>query len=105
MNNVMPTKEDRLNIRIRPDIKEDLRITADLRGQSVSGLIHSLVVKAIREEKDREPRAFQKQTKTATGVIDSSINLDEIIEDKREIAAANQDEIPSASKGKRKIIN
>lgn len=52
-------KATHLQIRIREDIKEDLRITSELKGLSVSGLVHSLIVKAVREEKEKEPQAFQ----------------------------------------------
>jgi hypothetical protein len=52
------TKEIRINVRTSEQIKRDLEITAELRGLTVSALVNSLVVKAIREEKEREPHAF-----------------------------------------------
>jgi len=54
----MTDKADRLNLRIREDIKRDLMITAELRGLTMSGLINSLIVRAIREEKDRDLKAL-----------------------------------------------
>jgi hypothetical protein len=51
-------KEVRINVRTSEQIKRDLEITAELRGITVSSLVNSLVVKAIREEKEREPQAF-----------------------------------------------
>lgn len=51
-------KEIRINVRTSEQIKRDLEITAELRGITVSSLVNSLVVKAIREEKEREPAAF-----------------------------------------------
>lgn len=50
--------EIRINVRTRPDIKRDLEITARLRGVNVSALVNQLVMQAIREERQREPRAF-----------------------------------------------
>lgn len=47
-----------LQIRINEEIKHDLQIVAELRGLSTSALIHSLIVKTIRAEKEREPKAF-----------------------------------------------
>jgi post-segregation antitoxin (ccd killing protein) len=52
------TKEVRINVRTTEQIKRDLEITARLRGITVSALVNSQVVKAIREEKEREPQAF-----------------------------------------------
>ncbi len=54
-------KEVRINVRTSDEIKRDLEITATLRGMSVSALVNSLVVKAIREEKTLEPHAFKTQ--------------------------------------------
>lgn len=51
--------EIRINVRTTPDIKRDIEIAARLRGLTVSSLVNSLAVKAIREEKDREPKAFE----------------------------------------------
>jgi hypothetical protein len=64
MNNVATlnmAKDTYLQLRIREDIKEDLRIVAELRGLSVSGLIHSQIVKMIREEKENSPQLFPVQ--------------------------------------------
>lgn len=58
--NVM-TKQNKgklVNFRVREDLKREFEITAELRGTTLSGLIHQLLVKAVREEKDREPQAF-----------------------------------------------
>lgn len=52
------SKEIRINVRTTEQIKQELEITARLRGLTVSSLINSLAVSAIREEKEREPRAF-----------------------------------------------
>ena len=56
------SKEIRINVRTTEEIKRDLEITARLRGITVSALVNSQVVKAIREEKEREPRAFQNRS-------------------------------------------
>lgn len=53
-----------LQIRIREDIKDDFQKVAELRGLSVSALIHSLIVKTIREEKQAAPEAFQVNGRT-----------------------------------------
>ena len=53
--------EIRINVRTTADIKRELEIAARLRGMSVSSLINSLAVKAIREEKTVEPEAFKTQ--------------------------------------------
>jgi len=52
--------EIRINVRTTSEIKRDLETTAKLRGLTVSALVNSLAVKAIREEKTLEPDAFKK---------------------------------------------
>ena len=48
-----------VNFRVADEMKLSFEITARLRGTTLSGLIHQLLVKAMREEKDREPKAFE----------------------------------------------
>ncbi len=63
-------KEIRINVRTTEQIKRDLEITAELKGLTVSALVNSLAVKTIREEKDREPKAFENlpaKSKVAVG--------------------------------------
>lgn len=62
--NYFVSKEIRINVRTTEDIKRDIEITARLRGLTVSSLINSLAVKAIREEKAVEPQAFEQTNTT-----------------------------------------
>ena len=55
--NVM-SKEVLLTVRTRPEIRDEFKKVAELRGASMSTLIHQFMVGLIREEKDREPKAF-----------------------------------------------
>jgi hypothetical protein len=52
-------KETRINVRTLDQIKQELKITAKLRGLTESSLVNLLVVKAIREEKQHSPEAFE----------------------------------------------
>lgn|SRR5262249_28697182 len=63
IHNVMTTdpKEDRINVRVNPQILEDFRIAARLRGASMSGLIHQFIVRTIREEKLAAPEEFVRR--------------------------------------------
>jgi hypothetical protein len=51
-------KDDRMHIRVSPSVKHDFQIVAKLRGLKPSSLMHSLMVNAIREERDRSPASF-----------------------------------------------
>lgn len=51
-------KEVNLNLRVRADVRDEFKVVAELRGASVSSLIHQFMVKTIREEKEIEPEAF-----------------------------------------------
>jgi antitoxin component of RelBE/YafQ-DinJ toxin-antitoxin module len=59
-------KESWLQIRIDEDTKADAKVAARLRGLSLSSLVHSLLVRVIREEKELSPRAFVKEPKRKT---------------------------------------
>jgi hypothetical protein len=51
-------KEVLINIRLKPETREEFRIAAELRGATMSGLLHQFIVRTIREEKERDPEAF-----------------------------------------------
>jgi antitoxin component of RelBE/YafQ-DinJ toxin-antitoxin module len=53
-------KEMNINIRVRKEVRENFKIAADLRGASMSSLIHQFMVKCIRDEKKIAPEAFGK---------------------------------------------
>lgn len=58
INNVMTRQKGTfIQIRATDQIKAELQIAADLRGLTMSSMIHSLITQAIREEKEREPDA------------------------------------------------
>lgn len=48
-----------LNLRLRPDVRDEFAIAAELRGASMSGLLHQFIVRTIREEKELSPQAFK----------------------------------------------
>lgn len=66
--NVM-SKEVLLTIRTRPEIREEFKKVAELRGATMSTLIHQFMVSLIREEKDREPGVFEKANKLAPQLV------------------------------------
>jgi len=53
------TKEVLINLRVRPEVREAFRIAAELRGATMSGLLHQFIYRTIREEKDRDPTPFR----------------------------------------------
>lgn len=55
------SKTKMINVRLTDQTHEDFRIAAELRGASMSSLLHQFVVRTIREEKEREPKAFEKK--------------------------------------------
>lgn len=63
INNVMTTKhkDSYLQIRIREDVKEDLQITAEARGLTMSALINLLIAQVIRDEQAAYPHLFNKR--------------------------------------------
>lgn len=51
-------KEVLLNLRIKEDVRDDLKTVAEMRGATMSGLLHQYIFKIIREEKERAPEMF-----------------------------------------------
>jgi hypothetical protein len=54
-------KSKMINVRLTPSVHDDFKIACDLRGVSMSSAMHQFVVRTIREEKEREPKAFRVQ--------------------------------------------
>lgn len=52
-------KEVRINVKISPTKRREFQIAAELRGGTVSGLIHQFIVRTIHEEKQQHPEVFQ----------------------------------------------
>lgn len=52
------TKEKLMNIKMNPQTHREFKLAAELRGATMSSLIHQFIVRIIREEKDRYPIAF-----------------------------------------------
>ncbi len=48
-----------INLRVNLRIREEFKLAADLRGASMSGLLHQFIVRTIREEKEKSPVAFE----------------------------------------------
>lgn len=62
-------REIRINVRTTEAIKRDLEIVAELRGITVSSLVNQMARVAIREERDREPSAFDLNPKRKAPVV------------------------------------
>lgn len=52
------TKRKLLTVKIDTDVLREFQIAAALRGLTMSSLVHQFVLKTIREEKEKAPRAF-----------------------------------------------
>lgn len=55
-------KERLVNVRLTPRTHEEFKIACELRGASMSSLLHQYIVRTIREEKEIAPKAFKTQT-------------------------------------------
>lgn len=65
LDDVMTKKlrEVQLNLRVNPEIREDFRIAAEMRGATMSGLLHQFIIRTIRDEKEQSPREFERRRK------------------------------------------
>lgn len=55
----LENKEKLINIRVKELQRDEFRVAAELRGATMSTLIHQFIVKTIREEKERDPDEFK----------------------------------------------
>ena len=58
---VSTPKDVRLNLRIKESFKDDLQQLADYLGLTLSSYAHSLLVRAVRDEKLKYPDAFEQE--------------------------------------------
>lgn len=65
-------KEVLINIRLRHETREEFRVAAELRGATMSGLLHQFIVRTIREEKERAPDTFAKLQNTNLSEVEHS---------------------------------
>lgn len=56
--NVEDVRTTQLQIRIREDLKEDLKVVAELNRLSLSATIHFLTAQAVHKAKEENPEAF-----------------------------------------------
>jgi hypothetical protein len=71
-------KQININVRVRKDVRENFKIVADLRGASMSSLIHQFMVKCIREEKKIAPEIFGN-TEFPAGVYRQKTETEDLI--------------------------
>ncbi len=88
------SRKSMINVRLAEATHEDFKIVAELRGASMSTLLHQFIVKAIREEKEISPQAFQKVPRKDQYALDNAqvfakaaIRPPEIVKDKKKKAA------------------
>lgn len=54
-------KEALINLRVRPEVRDNFRVAADMRGSTMSGLLHQYIIRVIREEMENSPREFERR--------------------------------------------
>ena len=57
---VPSSKVRMINVRLKPEPHDDFKLACELRGGSMSSILHQFIVRTIREEKENEPRAFKR---------------------------------------------
>ena len=66
-------REKLLTIRVAPDVHRDFKTASELKGASMSALIHMFVVQTIRDNKERYPEAFRKSSDYSRPVVTARI--------------------------------
>ena len=112
---IQMAKGTRLNLRISEAFRDDIERLAEYHGLSLSSYAHSLLVKAIRRERESTPEAFQFPTvrsphlapvvATITPAVDPKdevrrmIGTGEIDEIERRLAPRGRPLAPRSNKG------
>lgn len=60
---VVSPKAKMINVRLTPAVHDQFKIACDLRGVSMSSLLHQFIVRTIREERELEPKMFEAETR------------------------------------------
>lgn len=55
---VATKKEVLVTIRIAENVRDEFKKAAELRGATMSGLMHQFIIRTIREEKQMSPHEF-----------------------------------------------
>jgi len=55
---IVKTKEKLMNIKMRRQTHREFQIAAELKGSTMSSLLHQFIVQTIWEEKKKHPEAF-----------------------------------------------
>ena len=58
-------KQKMLTVKVAAPVLQDFKIAAELKGGTMSAIVHMFVVHTIREQKERNPEAFEKARKTS----------------------------------------
>lgn len=58
------SKVKMINVRLTSEMHKAFKIACELRGASMSSFLHQTIARTIREEKEREPRAFTLKAET-----------------------------------------
>lgn len=66
---VASPKAKMVNVRLTPIVHDQFKIACDLRGVSMSSLLHQFIVRTIREERELDPKAFEIVTKPIKGEL------------------------------------
>ena len=70
---VATNKEKLLTVKVAPLVLRDFKIAAELKGGTMSALVHMFVVQTIREQKERNPEAFKKRSEYERPVVTAKI--------------------------------
>lgn len=82
-------KESLLTLRVRPDVRDSFRVIAEMKGVTMSGLIHQFMMRTIRDMQDAYPEEFK-------------VKLCELEKTDLQIAKASPAESKRSSKGSKK---
>ena len=56
--NTKKNKDVRINLKAAEELRQEFRLVAELRGSTMSNLLHQFIVATVWEEKKKHPEAF-----------------------------------------------
>lgn len=93
---VASSKEKMVNVRLRPETHEEFKIACELRGGSMSSILHQFIVRTIREEKELSPKVFERLEREA--MLRRAGAIEVATHSKKRIPLLNPDKLQESKK-------
>jgi antitoxin component of RelBE/YafQ-DinJ toxin-antitoxin module len=72
-------KDNRIYVRLSSDVKKEFELVAAYQGLTPSAMLHSFIVKTVREAKEQSPQIFKSSAKETENKAEETEKSDKVI--------------------------